>query len=178
MSQIVVAIRRSYHAWALTAATPRGSLANGPKAPGDVVGGPPHHKLVYVCVLIRTHRVLAQSAHSPTGQTMPDHERYPASPIQDANVAEFCRNEAPRAARSSPQAQEKGACYADALNSLGGEARIRTGGEGFAGPCLTTWPLRHMKKADRDRPWCSHGAGYGVRTRDLHLGKVARYQLR
>ena len=25
---------------------------------------------------------------------------------------------------------------------------------------------------------CSHGAGYGVRTRDLHLGKVARYQLR
>ena len=29
----------------------------------------------------------------------------------------------------------------------GGEARIRTGGEGFAGPCLTTWPLRHMKEA-------------------------------
>ena len=42
-------------------------------------------------------------------------------------------------------------------------------------------PLGHfaaMKKADRDRPWFSHGAGYGVRTRDLHLGKVARYQLR
>ncbi len=34
----------------------------------------------------------------------------------------------------------------------GGEARIRTGGQGFAGPCLTTWPLRRMKKADQDRP--------------------------
>ena len=59
----------------------------------------------------------------------------------------------------------------------GGEARIRTGGQGFAGPCLTTWPLRRMKKAERIRPEI-HGAGYGVRTRDLNLGKVARYQLR
>ena len=59
----------------------------------------------------------------------------------------------------------------------GGEARIRTGGQGFAGPCLTTWPLRRMKKAERIRPGM-HGAGYGVRTRDLNLGKVARYQLR
>ena len=30
----------------------------------------------------------------------------------------------------------------------------------------------------QDRPSSLHGAGYGVRTRDLHLGKVARYQLR
>ena len=29
----------------------------------------------------------------------------------------------------------------------GGEARIRTGGKGFAGLCLTTWPLRRSKKA-------------------------------
>ena len=34
-------------------------------------------------------------------------------------------------------------------SSPGGEARIRTGGQGFAGPCLTTWPLRRMKKAER-----------------------------
>ena len=34
-----------------------------------------------------------------------------------------------------------------------------------------------MKKAERIRPGM-HGAGYGVRTRDLNLGKVARYQLR
>ena len=33
----------------------------------------------------------------------------------------------------------------------GGEARIRTGGEGFAGPCLTTWPLRRYEKG-RSRP--------------------------
>ena len=34
-------------------------------------------------------------------------------------------------------------------SSPGGEARIRTGGQGFAGPCLTTWPLRRMKKAEQ-----------------------------
>ena len=45
-------------------------------------------------------------------------------------------------------------------------------------PALPLGHFADMKKADRDRPWCSHGAGYGVRTRDLHLGKVARYQLR
>ena len=31
-----------------------------------------------------------------------------------------------------------------------------------------------MKKAERLGPEL-HGAGYGVRTRDLNLGKVARY---
>ena len=42
-------------------------------------------------------------------------------------------------------------------------------------------PLGHvaiMKKADMKPARVLHGAGYGVRTRDLHLGKVARYQLR
>ena len=34
-----------------------------------------------------------------------------------------------------------------------------------------------MKKAEKLGPEL-HGAGYGVRTRDLNLGKVARYQLR
>ena len=29
----------------------------------------------------------------------------------------------------------------------GGDARIRTGGKGFAGLCLTTWPRRRSKKA-------------------------------
>ena len=60
----------------------------------------------------------------------------------------------------------------------GGEARIRTGDKGFAGLCLTTWPLRRVKKADCETGRINHGAGYGVRTRDLNLGKVARYQLR
>ena len=35
-----------------------------------------------------------------------------------------------------------------------------------------------MKKADLKPALRMHGAGYGVRTRDLNLGKVARYQLR
>ena len=29
------------------------------------------------------------------------------------------------------------------FSKFGGDARIRTGGEGFAGLCLTTWPRRH-----------------------------------
>ena len=32
------------------------------------------------------------------------------------------------------------------VREYGGENRIRTGGEGFAGPCLTTWPSRHYQK--------------------------------
>ena len=65
----------------------------------------------------------------------------------------------------------------------GGEARIRTGGEGFAGLCLTTWPLRHVmrKPSKKGRPFltglCLHGADNGVRTRDPNLGKVVLYQL-
>jgi hypothetical protein len=45
----------------------------------------------------------------------------------------------------------------------GGDDRIRTGDEGFADPCLTTWRRR------RD------GAGDGIRTRDLLLGKEMLY---
>ena len=46
---------------------------------------------------------------------------------------------------------------------FGGDDRIRTGDEGFADPCLTTWRRR------RD------GAGDGIRTRDLLLGKEMLY---
>ena len=39
------------------------------------------------------------------------------------------------------------------LRILGGENRIRTGDEGFAGLCLTTWPSRRLSKgAGRRRP--------------------------
>ncbi len=31
-------------------------------------------------------------------------------------------------------------------NNPGGDVRIRTGDEGFAGLCLTTWPRRHLRK--------------------------------
>ena len=43
--------------------------------------------------------------------------------------------------------------------------RFELPNEGFADPCLTTWLCRHI------------GAGYEARTRYLHLGKVALYQM-
>ena len=57
----------------------------------------------------------------------------------------------------------------------GGEARIRTGGKGFAGLCLTTWPLRRKRTAYTVRK--CNGADNGARTRDPNLGKVVLYQL-
>ena len=61
----------------------------------------------------------------------------------------------------------------------GGEARIRTGGKGFAGLCLTTWPLRRRYEKGRfeNRPDACDGADNGARTRDPNLGKVVLYQL-
>ena len=53
--------------------------------------------------------------------------------------------------RHTSAMQKRAPANADALCALGGEARIRTGGEGFAGPCLTTWPLRRYEKG-RSRP--------------------------
>ena len=43
---------------------------------------------------------------------------------------------------------------------------------------LATWPSRPMKQAELVRPFFQMERATGVRTRDLHLGKVARYQLR
>ncbi len=61
----------------------------------------------------------------------------------------------------------------------GGEARIRTGGKGFAGLCLTTWPLRRRYEKGRfeNRPDACDGADNGARPRDPNLGKVVLYQL-
>ena len=60
----------------------------------------------------------------------------------------------------------------------GGEARIRTGGKGFAGLCLTTWPLRRICKGPIEiGPGTFNGADNGARTRDPNLGKVVLYQL-
>ena len=66
-------------------------------------------------------------------------------------------------------------------NNAGGDVRIRTGDEGFAGLCLTTWPRRHLRKQpaqiDELAGLLKNGADNGVRTRDPHLGKVVLYQL-
>ena len=48
--------------------------------------------------------------------------------------------------RSRMDSQKKTGAPKDArLQCYGGEARIRTGGKGFAGLCLTTWPLRRKR---------------------------------
>ena len=60
----------------------------------------------------------------------------------------------------------------------GGETRIRTEDKGFAGLCLSHLAISPYETGRTRSALLSNGAGYGVRTRDLHLGKVARYQLR
>ena len=89
------------------------------------------------------------------------------------------------AARTAPasaaagHANEKGPSFRRAPGRSGGEARIRTGGKGFAGLCLTTWPLRRRYEKGRfeNRPDACDGADNGARTRDPNLGKVVLYQL-
>ena len=57
--------------------------------------------------------------------------------------------------------------------------------KGFAGLCLTTWPRRHTKHLIKKArvSWLGvnskrkDGADEGIRTLDIHLGKVVLYQL-
>ena len=74
---------------------------------------------------------------------------------------------------------KRGPPFGGPLGRSGGEARIRTGGKGFAGLCLTTWPLRRRYEKGRfeNRPDACDGADNGARTRDPNLGKVVLYQL-
>ena len=52
------------------------------------------------------------------------------------------------------------------------------GSEGFADLCLTTWPRHQLYKIiGAEAPKCHFGAGDEARTRYLHLGKVALYQM-
>ena len=51
--------------------------------------------------------------------------------------------------------------------------RFELPNEGFADPCLTTWPRHHMGSDE----YHSNGAADEARTRYLHLGKVALYQM-
>ena len=58
------------------------------------------------------------------------------------------KRSAPTPGRAGPGAvNEKGPSFRRAPGRSGGEARIRTGGKGFAGLCLTTWPLRRKRTA-------------------------------
>ena len=53
------------------------------------------------------------------------------------------------------------------------------GNQGFADPCLTTWLCRRIENRSKKNiaPVLICGAGDGARTRYLHLGKVALYQM-
>ena len=51
------------------------------------------------------------------------------------------------------------------------------GNEGFADPCLTTWLCHRMEKGAKYLLLFFCGAGDEARTRYLHLGKVALYQM-
>lgn len=66
----------------------------------------------------------------------------------------------------------------DALRLLEAKPGFEPGIRALQAPALPLgYFATHTKKAGpagRSR----YGAGYGDRTRDLHLGKVARYQLR
>ena len=65
----------------------------------------------------------------------------------------------------------------------GGATRNRTGDRGVADLCLTAWPWHRFfdslfcKKDGHDELVPISGADYGARTRHLHLGKVALYQM-
>ena len=48
---------------------------------------------------------------------------------------------------------------------FGGDARIRTGDKGFAGPCLTTWPRRQGSRFYGTRRW-----GSRILHRPVHRG--------
>ena len=54
--------------------------------------------------------------------------------------------------------------------------RFELGNESFADSCLTNWPRYHMKLGTQCVPNL-FGAGDEARTRYLHLGKVALYQM-
>ena len=63
---------------------------------------------------------------------------------------------------------------------FGGATQIRTGGEGVAVLCLTTWLWRRLQITGANYLLLLSsvsGAGDEARTRYLHLGKVALYQM-
>ena len=60
--------------------------------------------------------------------------------------------------------KEKAPCFTWCFFFSGGVTRNRTGGEGFAGPCLTSWPWRQKNGAENE-----------IRTRDPRLGKAVLY---
>ena len=67
--------------------------------------------------------------------------------------------------------------YTQLLSNLEVTPRFELGNEGFADPCLTTWLCHRMEKGANALLLFFCGAGDEARTRYLHLGKVALYQM-
>ena len=82
-------------------------------------------------------------------------------------VTERARTPAGNSAKQKiPEAEASG-------NLLEVTTRFELVDEGFADPCLTTWPRHHIGSDE----YHSNGAADEARTRYLHLGKVALYQM-
>ena len=86
---------------------------------------------------------------------------------QSPQVTERARTPAGDSAKQKiPEAEASG-------NLLEVTTRFELVDEGFADPCLTTWPRHHIGSDE----YHSNGAADEARTRYLHLGKVALYQM-
>ena len=82
---------------------------------------------------------------------IPPHRFEPRSVLENENSRSVCLgckiSGADNGARTRDPHLGKVVLYQlSHVRKYGGENRIRTGGEGFAGPCLTTWPSRHYQK--------------------------------
>ena len=64
-----------------------------------------------------------------------------------------------------------------AFGTLEAPPRFELGHKGFAGLCLTTWLWCREKNGHNVEYKVPDGADYETRTRYLHLGKVALYQM-
>ena len=86
---------------------------------------------------------------------------------QSPQLTERARTPAGDSAKQKiPEAEASG-------NLLEVTTRFELVDEGFADPCLTTWPRHHIGSDE----YHSNGAADEARTRYLHLGKVALYQM-
>ena len=90
----------------------------------------------------------------------------PAPQEVQAKQSEALRSAGDSTKQKIPEAEASG-------NLLEVTTRFELVDEGFADPCLTTWPRHHIGSDE----YHSNGAADEARTRYLHLGKVALYQM-
>ena len=90
----------------------------------------------------------------------------PAPQEVQAKQSEALRSAGNSTKQKIPEAEASG-------NLLEVTTRFELVDEGFADPCLTTWPRHHIGSDE----YHSNGAADEARTRYLHLGKVALYQM-